>query len=290
MSTLVIRFSSVGDIVLAGAVTRALAPVRFLTLERYAELAALLPGVTEVRTWETWGRSALDDTAVAIDLHASPRSRWATLGARATVRRIQRHDLHRRARVHFKTRPAPSVMKRYAAAANTRLDASPWHGTSSGDGLVLIPGAAHPTKQWPLSHFIDIARRWRGPISAVGGPSDKPAIDDLMAAVPRLEGLSETGFTRTFDVLRSRSIALGGDTGLMHLAAAAGLHTVPIFGPTHSRDGFWTHHTTPPVELDLACRPCSRHGGNVCPIGDHRCMIGLSPDRVWTELKGGIHA
>ena len=43
MRTLVIRFSSLGDIVLSGAVTAALGDVEYLTLERYAELAAALP-------------------------------------------------------------------------------------------------------------------------------------------------------------------------------------------------------------------------------------------------------
>jgi heptosyltransferase-2 len=289
MGTLVIRFSSVGDIVLAGTVTRALAPVTFLTLDRYAELAALLPGVTEVRTWETWGRSAVNGMTAIIDLHASPRSRWATWTAKASVRRVRRYDLKRRSRVFFKTTPGPPVIHRYQQAAGTPLDNSPWHGPSTGTGLVLIPGAAHPTKQWPLERFIEIAQRWPGPISAVGGPSDARTILAMTKAVPALEGLSESGFSRTYDVIRSRAVALGGDTGLMHLAAAAGLRTLPLFGPTHSQDGFWLNHTTP-IEEDLECRPCSRHGGDICPIGDHLCMTGLSTDKVWESLVRDHHA
>jgi len=289
MGTLVIRFSSVGDIVLAGAVTRALTPVTFLTLERYAELAALLPGVAEVRTWETWGRSALNGMATVIDLHASPRSRWATLNANIPVRRVRRHDIKRRSRVFFKTTPGPAVLQRYQEAAGTLLDESPWHETSTGNGLVLIPGAAHPTKQWPLERFIAIAQRWSGPVSAIGGPSDARTILAMTKAVPHLEGVCESGFNRTYDVIRSRAVALGGDTGLMHLAAAAGLRTFPLFGPTHSHDGFWFNHTTP-IEADLACRPCSRHGGTVCPMGDHLCMTGLSTDRVWKNLVQDRHA
>ena len=48
MSTVVIRYSSLGDIVLTGTVTAALAPVTFITHPRYRPLAEALPGVVAV--------------------------------------------------------------------------------------------------------------------------------------------------------------------------------------------------------------------------------------------------
>ena len=168
MGTLVIRFLNVGDIVSAGSVTRALASATFLTLERCAELAALLPGATEVRTLEHCAQSAVDGMTKIIDLHDGPRSRWAT-------------------------------------------------------------------------------------------------------------------------VIRSRAVALGGDTGLMHLAAAAGLRTLPLVGPNHCQTAFWLNHTTP-IEEDLECQPCSRHGGDVYPIGDHLCMTRMSTDTAWKPLVQDHHA
>ena len=67
MTSLVIRYSSMGDIVLTAGITKALSPVIFLTLERYAELAAALPGVIEVRTHEQHGRNAFSDVDQIID-------------------------------------------------------------------------------------------------------------------------------------------------------------------------------------------------------------------------------
>ena len=98
MRTLVIRFSSLGDIVLAGAVTSALGEVEFLTLKRYAERAGHLPGVKAVHIWEETGREATKSFDRIIDLHASPRSRWATAFRRAKIRRVERYDFRRRAR------------------------------------------------------------------------------------------------------------------------------------------------------------------------------------------------
>lgn len=224
-----------------------------------------------------------------IDLHASPWSRWTTWNANVPVRRVRRHDINRRSRVFFKTPPGPAVFQRYQEAAGTPLDDSPWHETSTGNGLVLIPEAAHPTKQRPLGRFIDIAQRWPGPVSAVGGPSDTQTLLAMTNAVPHLGGVCESGFSHTCGVIRSRAVALGDDTGPVHLAAAAGLRTLPLFGPIHSHDGFWLNQTTP-IEADLECRPCSRHGGPVCPMGDHLYMTEVSIDWVWKCLIRDHHA
>ena len=93
--------------------------------------------------------------------------------------------------------------------------------------------------------------------------------------------MAERGFARTFEALSRCRAVVGGDTGLVHLAAACGLPSVVLTGPTTPEDGFlaWP----PPhrnLGLELACRPCSRHGGPACPLGDHLCMQGLQPEAV----------
>jgi len=285
MTSLVIRYSSMGDIVLGAAVTEALAPVIFLTLERYAVLAAALPGVVEVRTHEQFGKKAFAGVDQIIDLHRSPRSRWATLGATVPVRRIERFDLRRRARVALKWDPAPPVIDRYAAAAGVQPAPLPWLPAADGDALLLFPAAAHPTKRWPIDRFVALARRWTGPVVAMGGPDDHALLQQLNSGVESgVEIIAEDGFQQTLKAMRRGRVAVGGDTGLTHLAAASGVHTIPIFGPTHSTDGFWSHPTQP-IEVDLECRPCSRHGGAQCPIGDFACMTHISVDRVWAAVQ-----
>jgi len=285
MTSLVIRYSSMGDIVLGAAITEALAPVVFLTLERYAELAAALPGVVEVRTHEQFGKNAFEGVEQIIDLHRSPRSRWATLGAKVPIRRINRFDLRRRARVAFKWNPAPPVIDRYAAAAGVQPAPLPWLPAADGDALLLFPAAAHPTKRWPIDRFVALARRWTGPVVAMGGPDDHALLQQLNSAVESgVEIIAEAGFQQTLKAIQRGRVAVGGDTGLTHLAAASGVHTIPIFGPTHSSDGFWSH-PTPPIEVDLECRPCTRHGGAQCPIGDFACMTHISVDRVWAAVQ-----
>jgi heptosyltransferase-2 len=284
MTTVVIRFSSLGDIVLTGAVTEALAPVTYVTHPRYHELAQQLPGVQHVV------RHGLDplprSAARIVDLHASLRSRMVSLQIRGPVHRVQRHDLRRRSRVALKWgAPPPPVVERYARAAGVAPALTPWLPQASGDALIVCPTAAHATKQWPQQRYAALASRWQGPVVLLGGPGDAEPLQALARDIgSRATVIAERGFSQTLATLPRGRVAVGGDTGLMHLCAAAGIPTVVVFGPTTASDGFWIQPTEAP-SVDLPCRPCSRHGGPRCPIGDHRCMTDLSIDQVWQALS-----
>lgn len=267
---LLIRFSSLGDIVLTGAITTAFGDrTGFLTLPRYAELAARLTGVTHVyRPGDRLPRVPV------IDLHNSLRSRRLTVGMQ--VRQVERQDLRRRLHVAVKSAPADRVLDRYARAAGVAPAATPWLAPASrGDVLLIAPGAAHPTKRWP--YWRALASAWPGPVRALGGPGDEEA-------VAAIGGVCEQGFARTLDAMNGACALVAGDTGLLHLGAAVGLPVVGIFGPTTSSDGFWCHRGEV-VEQPLTCRPCSRFGGALCPVGDHACMREITVERVVAAIE-----
>ncbi len=287
MDTLVIRFSSLGDIVLAGAVTGGLGPVTFLTHARYAELAARLPGVRRVlRHGEDPLPRGFDRV---VDLHASPRSRLLARRLGGPVRRVRRHDLARRARVAFKRPPAPPVVRRYAEAAGVVPAPCPWlPRPAPGDALLLVPGAAHAAKRWPAARWSELARDWAGPVRLLGSAAERPLLDRVAAPLgSRAEVVAERGFARTFAALDGARAAVAGDTGLAHLAAASGVPTAVIFGPTTAEDGFWEGRCVP-VGLPLPCRPCSRHGRDRCPAGDHLCLEGLPVAAVAAALRRAL--
>jgi heptosyltransferase-2 len=269
---IVVRFSSMGDVVLAGAVCSAFGGgTGFLTLPRYAELAARLIGVEHVFT----PGDVLPDVPI-IDLQNSVRSRWLLRGR--SVVRVDRQDLRRRLRVAFKTAPGDRVIDRYARAAGVVPASAPWlPEVARGDVLLIAPGAAHATKRWP--YWEALASAWPGPVRALGGPGDEARVD-------RIGGVCEAGFSKTLDAMNGAFAMVAGDTGLLHLAAAVGLPVVGIFGPTTSVDGFWCHNGVA-IELPLTCRPCSRFGGARCPMGDHLCMRGIEVERV-IQVLGGL--
>ena len=277
MSTLVIRLSSMGDIVLAGAVTGALAPVDFLTMPRFAELAARLPGVRRVI------RYGVDEIPAAdrvVDLQSSPRT-WR-LGR---ARRVRRLDLRRRVRVWWKVgAPPPLVVERYAQAARVTVAPAPWISVSGPkDALLLCPGAAWATKRWAPERWVGLGRAWEGPVLVLGGPQEAALVEAIAAEIGA-EAISEAGFGRTFEALGRGRVAVAGDTGLLHLCGAAGIPLVGLFGPTTSIDGFWCWPGKV-IERPYACRPCSRFGSEHCPVGDHLCLADIGVDEVLAAAR-----
>jgi ADP-heptose:LPS heptosyltransferase len=295
LATLVVRFSSLGDIVLTAGVTGGLGEVVYLTLERYSGLVGRFAGVVEVvglRPGESVGSvlQRLPPVHACVDLQGSPRSRWLCARLGVPTRRVPRASLTRRSRVAFKWPCSiPLLVDRFAQAAQVPLAARPWISLErEGMALGLVPGAAHATKRWPPARFGELARGWDGEVVLLGGPEDTALLRDVAAAAEReVWTVAESGFERTWEAMARCAVVVGGDTGLVHLAGVCGIPVVGLFGPTTPHDGFWCHPGEVVEDKDLFCRPCSRHGGPRCPLGDHACMEGLLVESVG-EAMGRI--
>jgi heptosyltransferase I len=113
-------------------------------------------------------------------------------------------------------------------------------GARPGAYAVLNPGAAWPNKRWPTDRFSALARWLRDqhglPSIVLWGPGERPLADAIAAGS---EGAAEPApATSIGDVLalaRGARLFVSGDTGPLHLAAAAGAPLVGIFGPTSPR-------------------------------------------------------
>ncbi len=111
--------------------------------------------------------------------------------------------------------------------------------------VLLNPGAAWPNKRWPAECFGAVARDLQartGLRSAVlWGPDEAT----LAAAVARASGGSaqmapQTSMVEMFALAHAARLVVSGDTGPLHLAAAAGTPVVGVYGPTPpGRNGPW---------------------------------------------------
>ena len=72
----------------------------------------------------------------------------------------------------------------------------------------------------------------------------------------------------------------------MHMAVAVGTPVIAIFGATVPEFGFAPYGQRDMVieTKDLACRPCSIHGGEKCPITTFDCMVRISADGVYQKI------
>lgn len=192
---LIVRFSSLGDIVLTSPVTRALrqafpgAEIVFATKAVYEPLAIQLPGVNRVLSFESrqglWpliGQVRREQFDSVVDLHANLRSRWLTAlsGAGSAVRYNKRRlarmgmtwgmrrsipsrhtiDLYLDTLTPFGIRvddrlPALMLSDTARDEVAIRLQA---HGIRPVDRILgLAPGASSPPKRWPPRYFAQAA-------------------------------------------------------------------------------------------------------------------------------------
>ncbi|OYV81145.1 MAG: ADP-heptose--LPS heptosyltransferase, partial [Acidiphilium sp. 21-68-69] len=99
--------------------------------------------------------------------------------------------------------------------------------------VALIPGAAphRPEKRWPAERFGDLAAGLDLPCVVLGTASEASLAAAIVARVPRtLDLTGRTTLPELAGTLARASLAIGNDTGPMHLAAALGIRSVVLFG------------------------------------------------------------
>jgi heptosyltransferase III len=109
-----------------------------------------------------------------------------------------------------------------------------------GGWLAIGPTANWGGKQWPADRFAELARRLTAAgaplagarIAVFGGPGERQAIGRLLDSLPVLDLIGQLDLATVGACLARAALYVGNDSGLMHLAAAAGAPTLGLFGPS----------------------------------------------------------
>ena len=115
-----------------------------------------------------------------------------------------------------------------------------------GPILAMGPAANWLGKTWPIERFARVAIELLdadGPLAGgrlmiLGGPDDARYVEPLARTLPRDRLIDLTGqvdLLTAYAALKRARLFVGNDSGLMHLAAAAGAPTVGLFGPSDDR-------------------------------------------------------
>jgi len=146
----------------------------------------------------------------------------------------------------------------------------------------LAPCSIWATKRWP--YYAELAAALDRASVIVGGMDDVPLANSVVAAVPgrAVSAAGELSLRASAALIERAAVLVTNDSAPLHLATAVGTPVVGLFGPTVPEFGFGPRGPGDVILglADLACRPCSSHGPQVCPLGHHRCMRDLSVDTV----------
>ncbi|MFI4936655.1 MAG: glycosyltransferase family 9 protein [Caulobacterales bacterium] len=137
--------------------------------------------------------------------------------------------------------PAPYIFT--SPATEVRADE-----LTDGEGpiLAIAPAASWTGKAWPMERFSEIARRLLSPGGAMangrlmilGDAADSHSVEPVRAAAPRdltIDLVGKADLLTAFAALKRARLFLGNDNGFSQLAAAAGVPTLALFGPSDDR-------------------------------------------------------
>ncbi|MBS1810391.1 MAG: glycosyltransferase family 9 protein [Acidobacteria bacterium] len=161
--------------------------------------------------------------------------------------------------------------------------------TADGPVAIINPGGGWPTKLWNVEGFAAIADRlwdryrWRSVVTY--GPGEESLAQSVV-------DVSQTGAVKMLDstlkqffaLAKKANLFVGGDTGPMHLAAAAGTPIVAIFGPTPARrNGPFDQADVIVERFDLDCRvDCFRRSCS------HTSCMKIPVEAVWQQVEKRI--
>lgn len=298
MKILVIRFSSIGDIVLCSPVLRWLknkypeSEIHFLCKKQFINLVEQNPNVDKVWPLQDFNSTAKalknEKFELVVDLHKNLRSyrfRWAIKAPRRAS--FKKLSVAKYFSVRFKKAnflPNKHIVDRYAEGLK--------YVEVENDGLglsffgevepalfkelpakynVLVAGAAHNTKKLPESLIQKIRKHSEIPLVVLGTAADNKAI---FSEIDVINLCGSTSLNESAYIIKHAQSVYTSDTGLMHIAAAfeKQIHifwgsTVPEFGMYPYKTSFVNHEVK-----NLSCRPCSKIGFAECPKGHFKCM------------------
>ncbi|MBI3520360.1 MAG: glycosyltransferase family 9 protein [Bacteroidetes bacterium] len=157
-----------------------------------------------------------------------------------------------------------------------------------GEYHALVVGGSYYTKQIPGHKLKDICARSSLPVILLGGKEDA-AIAEQVYQLHKNKTINLCGkltINQSASIIQQAKKVITSDTGLMHIAAAYKKDIISLWGNTIPEFGMGPYLAGKNSQLlevnNLSCRPCSKLGYKKCPKGHFKCMndIDLSNIRI----------
>lgn len=320
MKFLVIRLSSIGDIVLASPAIRCLklqypgAVVHFLTKSAFKAVSEANPHIDKFHYFDgDIGKLVKElqreNFDMIIDLHKNLRTfilrsrlRKPTLSYRKlSIQKLllTRWGIDRMPDRHISQRSIDAVAALGVIDDGKGLDHFLPAGVTIPEGLIptgihgryiaLCIGASFDTKKLPVARLIQLCQKLDGPVVIVGGPEDVPAGDAIVHALPDrvINACGKCSLHQSALLVRDARLVISHDTGMQYIACAFQKPVLAIWGATSPKlkvEPFYgSAHPARHVNFlvpALPCQPCSNYGTKKCPKGHFDCMNKMDLDAI----------
>lgn len=317
---LVIRFSSIGDIVLTTPVVRCLkqqlgVEIHYLTKRQYLPLLEDNPYIDKVFSIQKSALEVLPELrkegySYVIDLHKNLRTWQVRVGLLFSAKWLSFNKLNFKKWLLtvFKINRLPEVhiVDRYmeaVAGLGVKND-----GRGLDFFLLNVPpsrlinqlppkyiafaiGAQYQTKRLPSAKIVDVCKLIESPIVLIGGNAEELEGQQIAQAAGRHVAnlCGQLSLKESAAVLKSAALVITHDTGMMHIAAAFQKRILSVWGNTVPALGMYPYYGAAKegknsnFEVALRCRPCSKIGHQRCPKGHFKCMMEQDVEKIAAE-------
>lgn len=184
--------------------------------------------------------------------------------------------------------PIPQVELSVPESADAYVSDMLKEAKVEGPVIALFPFCSKGSafKRWELANYAELLKLMRASIQAtvliLWGPGEEEE-------ARRLRDMAETGIlcpkyldvTQLCALLKKADLYVGGDTGVMHLAAFAGTPVLAIFGPTDPKVNAPYGDAHKIVRRDMPCSPCKDK-----ECAERACLRTITPAEVFEEVQG----
>ncbi len=318
MKILIIRFSSIGDVVLCSAIIRAAklqlgAEIHFLTKAFNKSWLYSNKYIDRIIAFDVFDQKLSDslkqeDYDQVIDLHKNLRSQRIIRSLRVKSLHFDKVNIQKWLMVNFKVNRLPNkhIVDRYFEAVS-RLGIS-----NDGKGLdffidpqvklpddlpkkyvVLSLGASFQTKRIPGSIIEEIIEGVKVPVVLIGGKDVIEIGDSVQAQCINMVGA--LSIQESAKVIAHGQLLITSDSAMLHIASALKKPQLVIWGNTIPAFGMGPYYGGQEVSFksfeigELNCRPCSKLGYSACPKGHFKCMMQQDTKAVISAVHELIH-
>ena len=318
MKILIIRFSSIGDIVLTTPIVRCLkkqipnTEIHFLTKSNFVSLLENSPYISKIysikdKVSEMRADLEKEKYDVVIDLHKNLRSARAKRMIGTKTFSFNKLNIEKWLLVNLKINKLPNIhiVDRYFETVKTlgvvndnlgldyfipekdSVDVAALFNLNATSYHALVVGGSYYTKQIPLNKLQQICMLSDKSIVVLGGKEDAATGLQLEKefAGKVFSACGKFNINQSASIVKQADKVITSDTGLMHIASAFKKDIITLWGNTVPEFGMYAYFSGKNSKIlevkNLSCRPCSKLGYSKCPKGHFKCMQDIDVKEVF---------